>query len=90
MPREISTDDLADEWEDRQSRRSQACKCVGDMPGHCPGPASCPMCQPDEDEEARVQADRAYNASKQTVLHRNDERALRDQMMMQILLRTVL
>lgn len=87
MPREYTTDDMADAWADRQP--SQACKCAGDMPGYCPGPASCPMCQPDEDEEARVQADIAYNRSKLTVLHRNDERALRDQIMMSVLLGSV-
>lgn len=46
--REPTTDDLADEWADRQP--SQACKCAGDMPGYCPGPASCPMCESDAAE----------------------------------------
>jgi len=87
VPREITTDDLADEWADRQSRKSQACKCSGDMPGSCPGPASCPMCQPDE--ESLIEADLAYNRSKATVHQRNDARALQDQIMLNVLLRTV-
>ena len=34
----------------RQERNAQRCKCGGDMPGTCPGPAFCPMEQ-DEDED---------------------------------------
>ena len=42
-----------EEWamelaEDRSRRR--ACQCGDDMPGHCPGPENCPMCQEDDDE----------------------------------------
>lgn len=81
MPRETTPEDLADEWADRQP--SQACKCAGDMPGYCPGPASCPMCQPDED---LVEADLAYMRSKATVHQRNDARALRDQIILGVLL----
>jgi len=39
--------DAADE---RASRRAQACRCGGDMPGYCPGPAACPMCDDDEED----------------------------------------
>jgi hypothetical protein len=28
------------------------CQCGDDMPGSCPGPANCPMCQEDEPEDA--------------------------------------
>lgn len=31
--------------------RANACRCGGDMPGHCPGPASCPMCAPEPEED---------------------------------------
>ena len=79
MPREYTTDDMADAWADRQP--SQACKCAGDMPGYCPGPASCPMCQPDE--EAAADADEALNRTK---VERADARALRDQIMLGVLL----
>ena len=77
--REITTDDLADEWADRQSRRT-GCRCAGDMPGRCPGPASCPMCQPDE---SAADADEALNANK---IERADRRALVDQIMLSHLL----
>lgn len=54
MPRYSDIDDLdelraQDRWERR--RRSQACQCGNDMPGHCPGPANCPMCEEDEEPE---------------------------------------
>ena len=84
---ERSNDDLADEWADRQSRRSQACKCSGDMPGYCPGPASCPMCQPDDEEDARVAADLSYNAAKPMVYERQAETAMRNEIAMRILTR---
>ena len=29
--------------------RSTACRCGGDMPGMCPGPDYCPMCEVDDD-----------------------------------------
>ena len=76
MPREITTDDLADEWADRQP--SQACKCAGDMPGYCPGPQSCPMC-----ESEALDADEALNHGK---VERADRRALVDQIMLSHLL----
>ena len=31
--------------------RAQRCRCGGDMPGRCPGPAFCPMCEPDDEED---------------------------------------
>jgi len=46
-----------DEWHDaldeaRAKVQSTACRCGGDMPGTCPGPSSCPMCEtPDEEGE---------------------------------------
>lgn len=57
----VSGDDYADysaqqdaaleREEARASRRFRdACRCGGDMPGRCPGPANCPMCQDDEEE----------------------------------------
>lgn len=47
-------DDAADAREDERRearadelhrRRGTACQCGGDMPGTCPGPANCPMCE---------------------------------------------
>ena len=32
--------------------RRDRCECGGDMPGRCPGPRNCPMCQPDDEEKA--------------------------------------
>lgn len=37
--------------EDREAQRAQACRCGGDMPGRCPGPAHCPMCEPDVEDD---------------------------------------
>lgn len=34
--------------EERRARNAHRCQCSGDMPGHCPGPASCPMTQHDD------------------------------------------
>ena len=28
----------------------QRCQCSGEMPGHCPGPRNCPMCEQDDDD----------------------------------------
>jgi hypothetical protein len=40
--------DMARERHDeREAMRRDRCQCGGDMPGRCPGPAFCPMCQPD-------------------------------------------
>ena len=38
----------ADEIEARAERRRTQCRCHFDMPGYCPGPAYCPLCQEDE------------------------------------------
>jgi hypothetical protein len=43
----------ADDWAEeaaaeRKAKRRDDCQCGGDMPGRCPGPAFCPMCQPEE------------------------------------------
>lgn len=48
--RTLNEDDLAerDEWrhearmEARETRRRHKCQCGDDLPGHCPGPMSCP------------------------------------------------
>lgn len=79
--KEITTDDLADEYAERQANRT-GCRCAGDMPGRCPGPASCPMC-----ESAAADADEALNATK---IERADARALRDQIMLNVMLRSSL
>jgi hypothetical protein len=36
--------------ERRKQRASTQCRC-GEMPGRCPGPAFCPLCEPEEEEE---------------------------------------
>lgn len=86
-------DDMADEWEDRQTRNRGACQCTGDMPGYCPGPASCPMCQveadQDDDEAARIAADLAYNAGKAGALQRAADDGTRHEIMLRIMLREV-
>ena len=33
----------------RDERSRNACQCFGEMPGRCPGPANCPMCETDEE-----------------------------------------
>jgi hypothetical protein len=47
--------DWSDEVEARrerdEERRANQCRCGGDMPGFCPGPARCPMCAPEPEEE---------------------------------------
>lgn len=40
--------DLRD-WE--EPRRATRCRCGGDMPGRCPGPANCPLCEEVEEED---------------------------------------
>ena len=38
---------------ERRARNAQRCQCSGmDMPGTCPGPASCPMCDHDDEGDA--------------------------------------
>lgn len=48
--RDPAPSDLQD-WDDRP-RWPTRCQCSGDMPGRCPGPRNCPMCEPDDEEEA--------------------------------------
>lgn len=31
-------------------RLRDACRCGTDMPGRCPGPQDCPMCEEDEND----------------------------------------
>jgi hypothetical protein len=49
--REYDADELRDAWLERRARarRNGPCRCGNDLPGTCPGPANCPMCQ-EEDE----------------------------------------
>ena len=47
-------DDLRDALEERaRSRRGAlgACRCGNDLPGRCPGPDNCPMCDDDQEPE---------------------------------------
>lgn len=37
--------------EEREERARHVCRCGGDMPGTCPGPAFCPMEQDADDDE---------------------------------------
>lgn len=46
-PRDPAPSDLMD-WAP-EPRASDRCQCGGDMPGRCPGPHACPMCQEDDD-----------------------------------------
>jgi hypothetical protein len=48
---ELETLALEAAWERRQRNRRFACQCGGDMPGTCPGPANCPMCDDETDED---------------------------------------
>lgn len=87
-------DDMADEWEDRKARGGAGCQCTGDMPGYCPGPASCPMCQVDTDQDdtkeaERIAADLAYNAGKAGALQRAADDGTRHEIMLRIMLREV-
>ncbi len=91
---ERTYDDMADEWADRKARRGQGCQCAGDMPGSCPGPASCPMCQPaddqDDEEAGRIAADLAYNRAKPLRYEQEADTAMRNEIQMRIMLREVL
>lgn len=43
MTREPDEDERRDAIDDRRRRAWHArCQCGDDLPGHCPGPASCP------------------------------------------------
>jgi hypothetical protein len=44
--------ELAEFEDERRARNADRCQCGGDMPGRCPGPANCPMCQTDEETDA--------------------------------------
>lgn len=47
--------DYAEElYYERRARNAHRCRCGGDMPGRCPGPASCPMCDHDDETEAEA------------------------------------
>jgi len=44
-------DERRDALEARRSKRFKgACRCGTDMPGRCPGPENCPMCQEDDEQ----------------------------------------
>ena len=52
--REIDEDDRREAIDERRRYlRATRCQCGDDMPGRCPGPAYCPMCEvdPPEDDE---------------------------------------
>lgn len=55
--------DRRDEREEREYEamrrwyRPEPCRCSGDMPGHCPGPAYCPMCEESPNDPATQLAD---------------------------------
>jgi hypothetical protein len=35
----------------KQERDAQRCRCHFEMPGRCPGPAACPMCDDDDETD---------------------------------------
>lgn len=37
--------------ERRALYRATHCLCGDDMPGHCPGPDACPLCDPQDEED---------------------------------------
>jgi hypothetical protein len=47
------TDDFYDDDPELDERRAGRCQCTGDgyPQGHCPGPANCPLCDDDRDDE---------------------------------------
>jgi hypothetical protein len=49
-PDDVDYDLLAEAAEDRRRFRKSfgGCLCGNDMPGTCPGPSNCPLCQEDE------------------------------------------
>jgi len=52
MTREVDEDERREAIDERRAYlRATRCRCGGDMPGHCPGPAFCPMCDDDDKEE---------------------------------------
>ena len=56
--REIDEDERREAIDERRAYlRATRCQCGDDMPGRCPGPMFCPLCQSsssddDEDEDA--------------------------------------
>jgi len=47
----------------RQDRNAHRCQCGDlDWPGACPGPANCPCCQSDCDDEVNADANAALSA----------------------------
>lgn len=54
---QFDLDDLDDD--DRRRRWPARCQCPGEMPGRCPGPAACPLCQvePDEPDETEQESE---------------------------------
>jgi hypothetical protein len=51
MTEDQESEYLHDAYLEREARRARVCRCGGDMPGHCPGPAACPMCESSDDDE---------------------------------------
>jgi hypothetical protein len=48
---EVRQEYAEDLYNERLARNALRCQCTGmDMPGHCPGPNSCPMASHDEPE----------------------------------------
>jgi hypothetical protein len=60
--REYDRDDYEERAEAKRERRAlyraTHCQCGDDMPGRCPGPAACPLCEleieDEDDEEGRA------------------------------------
>lgn len=48
MEREIDEDLRRETIDQRRALARQRCQCDDDMPGRCPGPANCPLCQDDD------------------------------------------
>ena len=45
--RELTNDDYELMDEARKAKNASRCQCNFEMPGSCPGPSNCPMCQPE-------------------------------------------
>lgn len=49
MDREADEEDYRrDAYDERERCASSRCECHFEMPGTCPGPAYCPMCDTDD------------------------------------------
>ena len=57
MEREYDALEMEEFAAERRARRGTRCQCGGDMPGICPGPHACPMCQ-ERDEEGDEEDDK--------------------------------